>query len=126
MVAIVPFAVRYGSEARMYSLLILLVLAGYLLFDDLMRSRRSGRAEWATAAGMALVTAALLWTQYWSMWLLATVGLIVLYRMWRPGPSGRRGPLLSLGALVAVACCSFRGSRRCCTRPSTPAPRGAR
>ena len=44
MVAVIPYGVRYGSETRMYSLLMLLVLAGYLLIDDLFRNRRSGGA----------------------------------------------------------------------------------
>ena len=101
MVAVIPYGVRYGSETRMYSLLITLVLAGYLLIDDLFRNRRSGRAEWLTAVGAALVTAVLLWTQYWSMWLLATVGLIALWRLWRPPPTGRRGVWFAVGSLVA-------------------------
>ena len=100
MVAVIPYGVRYGSETRMYSLLILLVLVGYVLVDDLTRVGRTGVRLWLTDAAAALVAAALLWTQYWSMYLLVTVGLIVLWKLWRPGSAGRDGPFRVLGALV--------------------------
>ena len=29
------------------------------------------------------MTAALLYTNYWALWLLATAGLIVLWRVWK-------------------------------------------
>mgnify|MGYP001793495182 CR=1 FL=1 len=48
IVAVCPFVLRYATETRMYSLLVLLVLAGYLLLDDLVRRGRTG---WAGVAG---------------------------------------------------------------------------
>ena len=100
--AVLPFGVRYGAETRMYSLVMVLVLAGYLLVDDLLTGRTRRGGPWAGAAGLALVTAALLWTHYWAMWLVAGVGLLALWRLWhtRTDPAGRRGPLAVVGALV--------------------------
>ena len=41
IVALTPFALRYATETRMYALVILFVLAGYLLVDDLVRREYS-------------------------------------------------------------------------------------
>ena len=41
VLALSPFALRYGTETRMYSLVMLLVLAGYLLLDDVARRGRT-------------------------------------------------------------------------------------
>lgn len=101
VMALLPYGVRYAAETRMYSLVVLLVLAGYLLVDDLLAGRRTGAGRLLTAAATALVAAALVWTHYWSMWLLAAVGLLALWRAWRPSsPEQRRGALLVAGALV--------------------------
>ncbi|MFZ4517112.1 MAG: glycosyltransferase family 39 protein [Microthrixaceae bacterium] len=100
--AVLPFGVRYGSETRMYSLVMVLVLAGYLLADDLLADRPRRGGTWLTAAGLALVTAGLLWSHYWAMWLVAAVGLLALWRLWRTRSdrAARRGPLAAVGALV--------------------------
>ena len=47
----------------------------YLLVDELLAGRTGGTRRALVTAGTALVAAALLWTHYWSMWLLAAVGL---------------------------------------------------
>jgi hypothetical protein len=73
-----PFAVRYSSEVRMYVLVMVLVAAGYLLLLDAL-----DRPHPARLAGLAVVTGALLWTHYWSMFLLAVVSVAVLVRWWR-------------------------------------------
>jgi hypothetical protein len=99
--AVMPFGIRYGAEARMYALVIALVAGGYLLVDDLLTARHRGRARVAVTVGAALVAAALLWTHYWSMWLLAAVGLLALWRAWRePDADRRHGARLLIGALV--------------------------
>jgi mannosyltransferase len=92
VLSLMPFAVRYGAEVRMYSLVMLLVSLGYLLVDDLLTGRRgeTWRAVTPSAAGAALVAAALLWSHYWSLWLLAGVGLLALWRAWREPAGGRR------------------------------------
>jgi len=80
LLASAPFAVRYATETRMYSLVILLTLLGFhaLAWND----RRPGRRP---ALAVGLVTAALLYTHYWGMWLTAVVGAGLLWRSVR-GP----------------------------------------
>jgi mannosyltransferase len=78
LLALSPFAVRYATEARMYSLVMLLVLALALLLDRVLQRPRP-----ASVLGLALVTTALLWSHYWSFYLLAVVGGLLLLRWWR-------------------------------------------
>ena len=84
VVALSPYALRYGTETRMYSLVMLLVLAGWLLLDDVLR-----RPNLARLAGLAVVTSLLLWTHYWSMWLLAVVGVALIVRLVHARRDGR-------------------------------------
>lgn len=102
LMALVPYGVRYAGENRMYSLATTLVLAGYLLVDDLLSGRARGRRRVVVAIGTALVTAALLWSHYWSMWLLAGLGLLTLWRAVKErDPQRRTGARALVGALVA-------------------------
>lgn len=81
-----PFSVRYATEARMYSLVALLVMGGALALIELL-DRRSPRA----AIGLALCFGLLLYTHYWSIYLLATVGAMLAFRSVRgPEPAGAR------------------------------------
>lgn len=75
VVALLPYAIRYGTETRMYSLVMLLVLAGWLLLDDALH-----RPNLARLAGFSVVVALLLWTHYWAMWLLAVTGISLIVR----------------------------------------------
>ena len=68
-----PFAIRYSSETRMYSLLVLLALL--LAVAVSWAVRRPGPLP-VVAVGLA--GAALLWTHYWSVYLLAAAGLVAL------------------------------------------------
>jgi mannosyltransferase len=90
IMALSPYAIRYATEARMYSLLMLLVLAGYLLIDDaLLRP-----ARWRLAA-IALVSGLLLLTHYWAFYLLAALVLVMGWRWWRHRDERRSiGPVL--------------------------------
>lgn len=91
VMAIMPFGIRYGPEVRMYSLVILLVGIGYLVVDDLLRrGPHEGPAMVLRVSGVALVTTALLWTHYWSMWLLAVVGSGALWAAVRGAATERR------------------------------------
>jgi hypothetical protein len=89
-----PWAVRYAGEARMYSFVVLEVLLGILA---LLRLRRVG--DRAALAAVAVLSAALLYTHYWAVFLLSTllVGLLVL--AWR-FPGERRFVLRTVAALV--------------------------
>jgi mannosyltransferase len=68
-----PFAIRYGSETRMYSLVVLLVLLGGVAVSWAVR--RPG--PWPVLA-VAATGAALLLTHYWAAYLLVVVGLVSL------------------------------------------------
>ena len=103
LLATSPFAVRYATEARMYSLLVLLVLLGYLAATELLERPDSRRAS----IGVGAVTGALLLTHYWSFYLLFTVALIFFVLTRRaPVPTrdgARRGLVaMGLGSLVFV------------------------
>jgi len=98
IVALSPFAVRYSDEARMYSLVMLLVLVGMVLLDDMLRLHRTGPVR---TLGLVLTTAALLYTQYWALWICAAVGLLVIWRILRPvDPADRSASIRVAVALV--------------------------
>jgi len=103
LLAASPFAVRYATEARMYSLVVMLVLVGYLAVTELLERPGSRRA----AFGVAVVTGALLLTHYWSFYLLFVTGvtLVVLARR-STGPTqvgARRGLVaMAVGSLAFV------------------------
>jgi mannosyltransferase len=96
LVAASPFAVRYSTEARQYSLVVMLVLIGYLAARELLERPGSRRA----AVGVGVVTGALLLTHYWAIYLLFVTGvtLIVLARR-APSPT-RDGARRGLGAMA--------------------------
>jgi hypothetical protein len=73
-----PYSVRYATETRMYSLVMLLVLAGYLVLLDALE-----RPTWPRLAGIGVVSGLLLLTHYWAFYLLAAVGLALAARAWR-------------------------------------------
>lgn len=93
-----PWAVRYAGEARMYSLLVLLVLLGILAADWLRRQPGP-----APVVAVAAVVAALLYTHIWAVFLLAAVGALVLHRAWRH-PEDRLPARRAVIGLVAGGC----------------------
>ena len=96
MVATSPFAVRYSTENRMYMLMILLSLIGFLALRASLARPTAPRL-----AGVALVSGLLLLTHYWDLYLVAAVAGAVLWRAFRSGPGPtRRASALSLVALV--------------------------
>lgn len=99
LLAASPFAVRYATEARMYSLVVLLALVAWLTLDDLLR-----RFSWWRAGVLALTTGVLLLTQYWSFYLLA-VTVATLGRRARRGPG--KGEALRALAAVGAGCALF-------------------
>ena len=99
--AVTPWGVRYGTEARMYALVFLLALAGWLVADDLLR--RPSRWRWLA---LMLITAALVLSHYWALYLGAGAVLLLAWRWWRE-PGARSGVLrvttaLAVGALAFV------------------------
>jgi mannosyltransferase len=87
-----PFAIRYSTENRMYSLLIFLTLVGYLALTSALRKPRPGNL-----VVLGLTTAALLYTHYWALYLVFVVGGMLLYR----AVTGSREARRALGAVVA-------------------------
>lgn len=86
VVAASPYAIRFSTEARMYMLAMVIVLIGYLtvaaILDEGPNVRRVG--------AVALCAAALLYTQYWAVFLLAVLGAAMVFRAWRAPVSQRR------------------------------------
>ena len=87
-----PFAIRYGTEARMYALLILLTLLGFLALDRLLRA-----TSLPGAVAVALVAGAIILTHYWGLYLVGVVGLGLLVL------AARRRDRASVTAVIAVA-----------------------
>ncbi len=88
-----PYAIRYGSEARMYSLVVLLVLAFGLAIVRALE--HPGVRTWAP---VTLLTAAMAYTHYWTFLLLGTVAVSLLVQA-RRRPA-YRGP--ARAAVVAM------------------------
>ncbi len=94
LVATSPFAVYYDTEARMYSLVILLSTLGVVAFVAILRRP----TPW-NALALAAVTCALEYSHYWALFLVATAAIGTAPFAWR-GPHARscRVVLVALGA----------------------------
>jgi 4-amino-4-deoxy-L-arabinose transferase-like glycosyltransferase len=95
-----PFATHYATETRMYALLALLALLGYLALANAVQRPTRWSLVW-----VAVATAALLYTHYWSIYLLAAAGGWLVFRSWQTWRAGeslsaRRRHLAPLGAMV--------------------------
>jgi mannosyltransferase len=77
LLASAPFAVYYATEARMYGLVILLTGCGFLALHRALASPGPGPKP-GNLIATAVVTAALLYTQYWALYLVGVVGLWLL------------------------------------------------
>jgi uncharacterized membrane protein len=97
-----PFAVRYATEARMYSLVIFLVVCGFLALSRVLERARPRLLD---LAAVTVVTALLLYTHYWSIYLLVVVACLLGWRMWSRPPD-RTAPLWALVAM-GVGCILF-------------------
>jgi mannosyltransferase len=100
LLASAPFAVYYSTEARMYSLVILLTGCGILALQRALTTPKPGNL-----IAVGAVTALLLYSQYWSLYLVAMVGvwlLATIIAAYHRAPQSRewRGPV---PALIAVA-----------------------
>ena len=98
VVASTPFAIRYGTEARMYALVMLLVTLGYLALRRALEDPSLLRL-----AIVAVLAAALLYSQYWTMYLLAVVGIAMLWRAFRaPDAADRHAARGVVVAMIAA------------------------
>jgi mannosyltransferase len=92
-----PFAINYATAARMYSMMILLSVLGYLALQRALEQPSRGRL-----AALAVVTAALLYTHYWGLYLVLVTAAWMVWRA-RRAPFGS-GPLalraIGFGALA--------------------------
>lgn len=102
VLALSPYAVRYSTETRMYSLVMVLVLAAWLIGTDALQRPKPWRL-----VVLAALAGLLLWSHYWGMWLLAAAGIALL---WQAVQAHRRGDRSTrdnvakvLGALVVGA-----------------------
>jgi uncharacterized membrane protein len=95
LLSLSPFAIRYGTETRMYSLVMLLVFGGYLLVANALE-----RPRWPWLIGVALVSGALLLSHYWAMWLLAATLALLVVRAVRSRE--RRGATVRVIAAVCA------------------------
>ncbi|MGD9794454.1 MAG: glycosyltransferase family 39 protein [Acidimicrobiia bacterium] len=101
LMATSPFAIRYGTEARMYALVMLLVATGWYC---ILRLLEPG-ASWRWTAGVSICVGALLLTHYWAIYLLGAVALVLLAAALR---SPRQSPLRE--GVVRVALAGFVGA----------------
>ena len=101
LVATSPFAVRYDTETRMYALVALLTVLGYLALDRALRKPRAGNL-----IAVAVVTGLLLYSQYWSLYLIATTLVWLAYQSWRGRAVWRRNARAAFVAVV-VGCLTF-------------------
>ncbi len=92
-----PYAIRYGSETRMYSLVVLLVLV--FGFAAVRALERSSLPRLAT---LTLATAALVYTHYWTFLVIFTVAAFLLLQA-RRRPYYRRVTLRAFAAMAASA-----------------------
>jgi uncharacterized membrane protein len=118
LLASAPFAVYYATESRMYTLLILLTGCGILALQRALATPRPGNL-----IAVGVVTAALLYTQYWSMYLVAMVGLWLVLSALRarhrvPQSRAWRRPIPTLWPL----CPGCRPSSTSRSTPGHPGP----
>ena len=88
LLAVSPYAIRYASETRMYAMVSVLALAGWLLVDDALRSPRMARL-----AAIAATVGLLVWTHYWALWFLGATGVGLAVHGWRARRDGRTADL---------------------------------
>ncbi len=81
-----PFAINYATTTRMYSLMVLVSLLGFLALSRAYENPTRRRCF-----EVGVVTAALLYTHYWGIYLVAVAGL---WLVWRIRVSGRGAPAL--------------------------------
>jgi uncharacterized membrane protein len=95
-----PFAVRYATETRMYMLEILLVTCGFLAYMRALERPSIGRL-----AVLSLITALLIYNQYWALYLGIVVAAVTAWMAWKGSnreAARRMLAALAVGALAFV------------------------
>ncbi|HWE70284.1 MAG TPA: glycosyltransferase family 39 protein [Acidimicrobiales bacterium] len=98
LVATSPFAVRYDTETRMYALVALLTVLGYLAMTRALTRPRPGNL-----VAVAVVTSLLLYSHYWSFYLLGTAFVWLAWQAWRGRPTWRRNARFGMVAMAVGA-----------------------
>lgn len=111
--ALSPFALRYGSEARMYALVVvltaMLTLVGLRHLDG-SPGVESRLGRFGGPLAVAILASALLWTHYWGLWFLGGAAVALLVDMWwsrRNGDDHRARAGIELAGALAVAGMTF-------------------
>jgi mannosyltransferase len=94
-----PFAIRYATEARMYSLVMLLAVGGYLAV-----LRAFDKPTAPRLALVAAITGLLLYTHYWA---IALIGVTVAFLVFTALHGERRSAAARTLVAVAVGCATF-------------------
>lgn len=89
-----PFAINYATTTRMYSLMILLSLLGYLALSATLEDPTPRRR-----LALGVVTAALLYTHYWGIYLVIVTGLWLLWRIRTTGQGRQAFKAMVIGGL---------------------------
>ena len=90
-----PFAINYATTTRMYSLMVLLSVLGFLALSAVMENPTRGRR-----VALGAVTAALLYTHYWAIYLVLVTGLWLLWRVLARGDGGPALRAMIVGGLL--------------------------
>jgi mannosyltransferase len=98
VLAVSPYGVRYSSETRMYAMVMVLVLIGWIALDLAI-----AKPTLLRLAPLTLVSGALLLTHYWCIFLIAgLVWLLLMHAWFVPGErtSHRRAAIAIIGGGV--------------------------
>ena len=68
-----PYLIRYGTETRMYALVVFLIAVGWWALEEAWARPTTGRL-----ALVAVATAGAMHTHYWTFYAVAAAGVIVL------------------------------------------------
>ena len=101
LLATSPYAVRYDTETRMYALVALLTVLGFLALDRSLHEPRPGNL-----VAVGVVTGLLLYAHYWSIYLVGTMVLWLAFEAGWGRTRWRAGARASLVA-VLVGCLTF-------------------
>jgi hypothetical protein len=95
LLASAPFAVYYGTEVRMYSLVMFGTACGFVALGRVLERPRPGNM-----VALAVVVAALLYSQYWAIYLVGSLGLWLLWQAWRGREAWRSSARWAILAVV--------------------------